>query len=397
MATRSKNQPEVDCNVINERQLPKKKYVSKKVMSTIYSSTSEEDETTSGDSEDVHTWMDVYDEYKKWKKSAGYKQPEHGPPGKAKPHNGISNRWYMIVINNPTKDDFLAFHNDDWEYCRAQIEVGDGSKKYQSKGTAHIQAVIYYKNKRVTPFKKYKVGYVEALRCKPAALNYTDKDKTRVLGPWEWGEEPCQGQRNDIIEACEFLRTAKCVDALAFEAPEMLIKYGKGFDRFFSAIQPDRIGKPIVHWRYGESGSGKTEYCKRQHPPRKEPVNWYLKDCSMWWSKYAQQEAVIIDDYEKWEKGFRDFLIFIGGEPYEGEIKYGHVKVNCKYIYITSEFHPKTYFTRTVDSANCWRQVERRLTSITEVKRKVKENKTVYKPVETVEINEWDSNESSSE
>jgi len=137
--------------------------------------------------------------------------------------------------------------------------------------------------------------------------------------------------------------------------PEEYIKYHKGIEAFKSSLYSHRTEAPIVEWRLGLAGTGKT-----REPFDKHIDSVYIKDGTMWWDGYEQQEAIIVDDFDgHWP--YRDFLRFLDRYPYQGQYKGGYHKINSKFLYITCE-HPPEHFW----SGNELAQIKRRITSIIE-------------------------------
>lgn len=141
-----------------------------------------------------------------------------------------------------------------------------------------------------------------------------------------------------------------------FDYPLLYCKYFKSLEKMLSAMQPKREVPPHVYWRWGLSGTGKTRYCIETHETH------YIKDGTPWWDNYANQEAVIIDDFDN-NIPFRTLLRILDRYTYQGQIKGGYVNINSPYIYITCEFPPNKYW-----GGNELKQIERRLTSVQEIK-----------------------------
>lgn len=242
-------------------------------------------------------------------------------------------RGYMLTINNPKLSDYNAIKNDDHEYVIYQTE---------KVTTVHIQGFVYYKNPRSfgAMKKKYPTAHIEIARNVNDCIKYCSKDESRVSGPYENGIRPSQGQRNDLMMIYEDIKKgAKPIDIIS-KYPDSYIRYTKGITSMMMEMQEDRTGPSIVIWLWGASRTGKTSTVFKTHK------SVYVKDGTQWWDKYYQQEAIVIDDFDgKWP--FRDLLRLLDYTPYQGQYKGGYVKVNSKYIYITSEFAPEYYYKGT--------------------------------------------------
>lgn len=263
----------------------------------------------------------------------------------------IRARAWMLTINNPTQADFDLMNSHPCQYCIWQKERG-------KEGTLHIQAFVYYCNPRVWPKKTFTTAHIEPAKDNNACIKYCSKEETRVEGPFERGTRPNQGARTDLKEAIALLDSGG-IQALKNEAPEMLVKYPRGFTLLESLKYQDRNPTipPTIVWIWGLSGVGKTRHCIEAH------TSYYIKDGTMWWDGYCQQTAIIIDDFDgKWP--YRDFLRLLDRYPYQGQFKGGYIKINSPLIYITCEYPPDEFW-----QDNELAQVTRRLSLIINLKK----------------------------
>lgn len=173
---------------------------------------------------------------------------------------------------------------------------------------------------------------------------------------FEYGEPTEQGKRNDIRDLAQLIKSNQVsqVDVM-FDYPELYMKYSRSIEKMFNAMLKPRDTVPQVHWRWGLAGTGKTRYCIETHPSH------YVKDGTMWWDGYQQQEAIIIDDFDN-AIPYRTLLRMLDRYVYQGQVKGGYVQINSPYIYITCEHPPRYYW-----SGNELAQVMRRLTSVEEI------------------------------
>ena len=171
----------------------------------------------------------------------------------------------------------------------------------------------------------------------------------------QWGERSCQGKRSDIEDATDLIDEGRSVAEVASANPCVFVKYHKGLLAYKYTISQNRCSQPIVNWRWGLTGTGKTRYCIEKHPSH------YIKDGSKWWDGYEGQEAIIIDDFDgAWP--FRDLLRLLDRYIYQGQTKGGYVKINSPYIYITCEYPPSHFY-----HDNELKQLTRRINSVAEV------------------------------
>lgn len=239
-------------------------------------------------------------------------------------------RAWFLTINNPTEPEIVTLRSDDWVYMVYQIEVG-------KKGTEHLHAYLYYKNPRVWPKRKFPRARIEVVKKLDKARAYCMKEDTRISGPFEFGKIPEQGARNDLTEVAEAVLSGTPVCTIATDNPGLYVRYHRGLQALAASQFKDRTAKPFVTWLWGLSGTGKTKEAFG------DGASVYIKDGTMWWDNYRQQERVVIDDFDgKWP--YRDLLRVLDRYPYQGQVKGGYVPLNSPYIFITCEFPPAQFW-----------------------------------------------------
>jgi len=270
-------------------------------------------------------------------------------------------RGWCFTINNYTSDEFEKLGTIDCRYIVYGREIGAG-------GTNHLQGYVELKERlRLSAVKSHICAraHIEPRRGTPQeASDYCKKDGDF----FERGELLQQGRRSDLEDV------AKAVLSKSFKPqdfPVCYIKFSKGIDALTCSLLTDRIDPPKVFWRWGLAGVGKTRYVFDTHGTD----NIYVKDSSMWWNGYTQQQVILIDDFcGKWP--FRDLLRLLDRYPYQGQYKGGYVKINSPYIYITCEFPPSHFW-----QGNELAQVVRRLTFVNQVSVSITANLWASPPV----------------
>lgn len=266
-----------------------------------------------------------------------------------------SYRRVVITINNWTPQDLFAFKYlaKNAVYAIAGAEVGE-------KGTPHIQGFIHLPNaKKGANWKKAlpRAHFIPASGDDHSNKKYCSKEE-QVL--YEVGEPTAQGSRTDIKEITDKIRNLELsMDDIMWDYPDMYLRYHKAFEKMYSSLHAVRTDPPQVVWLWGKSGTGKTRFAVEEHKD-----SHYIKDNTIWWDGYNQQEAIIIDDFDG-DIPFRVMLRMLDRYQYQGQIKGGYVHINSNHIYITSEFPPSYYYG---ESDNRLKQITRRLTSVIEMK-----------------------------
>lgn len=235
--------------------------------------------------------------------------------------------------------------------CRYMIYAHEVGKS----GTPHLQGYVEFTSpKRLSTLKKQLGRGIHWEARKGTAVQASDycrKQDTENL--FEKGEMSHQGERTDLHKVDEMVTEKATLAQIAEECPVEFIKYQRGITalRNLRVLKP-RSGPAICVWLWGKTGVGKTRFPFDTHD------TVYIKDGTMWWDGYDQQEAIVVDDYDgKWP--FRNFLQFLDRYPFQGQVKGGYVNINSPYIYVTCEFPPSSLYSGTELA-----QVERRLTGI---------------------------------
>jgi len=166
------------------------------------------------------------------------------------------------------------------------------------------------------------------------------KDDTRTHGPWEYGEEPAQGKRNDLLEVAAYAKDHTMTD-LATLYPADVIRHHRGLQEYKRLITPDRNHHTdlIIYW--GLPGTGKSTRISELWPD----AYWLKRSRTHdpWWDGYDGHETVIIDEFYGWITV--DLMTrLIDRFPLTVEVKGSAVKFVAKRIVITSNADPWTWW-----------------------------------------------------
>lgn len=258
----------------------------------------------------------------------------------------------VFTINNPDK--ILEFENNSCvRGCIWQKERGES-------GTEHYQGYIEFTKPMSFKAIKEVIGdraHVEKrMGTRDQAIAYCQKEDTRIDGPWTFGDMKLgrpgqQGKRSDLDDACEKIISSgrninEGMREVALDSPVVFVKYHKGLQALASRINmQDRSEKPLVEWVWGPTGCGKTLYATTR------TKTFYIKDGTMWWDGYEQQETIVIDDFDgKWP--FRDLLRILDRYPYQGQYKGGYHKINSPNIIITCDRTPQALYAGSEHEEN---------------------------------------------
>ncbi len=247
---------------------------------------------------------------------------------------------YVIIsheLGQETWDSKQPYAKQKW-HIQGYVEFG---RQVRGSALKKLHSQIHWESREGTAFqammycrKELPVNYLLMLQ-----FAHMDAEQIDKYLCYEHGKISRQGERIDLEDLSQMIIHRVPMIDVAAANPKTYVKFHKGFDALCNLQYKNRIMKPRVIWIYGAAGVGKTRHCVDNHPD-----SHYIKDGTQWWPNYAQEDAIIIDDFDgKWP--FRDLLRLLDRYKYAGQYKGGYVKVNSPNIYITCEFHPSKYWS----------------------------------------------------
>jgi len=278
-------------------------------------------------------------------------------------------RAFCWTLNNYTESEVAVLKNVPCKY------IVWGEERGESK-TPHLQGYVEMVNATTTEAMKRVLGqrtHIEHRKgtskqasdyCLKGEQSHEEWTELQENGPnfgknyvgYTRGVLSQQGKRVDLDEIGASIFAGNTLETISQEHPGAFIQYGRGIERLKAMQYKDRTCRPTCVWRWGLAGTGKS------YKPMHDHETFYIKDGTKWWDGYEQQEAIVIDDFDKDSWCFRDFLRLLDENPYAGEFKGGYIKINSPYIYVTCEHPPEHLWV-----GNELTQVERRFAEIIEV------------------------------
>jgi len=273
---------------------------------------------------------------------------------------GSRSRGWCFTINNYTDDDksiVLALAHAKRPHP-VYIIVGEEVGK---KGTPHLQGYVYYESPRVFSVMKKALPRANIQAAKGTGeqnKTYCSKEGNVFL---EEGEPPTQGERTDLEEIYAMLREGANMEAILDVEPNyqcLLVA-----EKWLKYKEPARDFKPVVHWLWGDPGTGKSKDAEAAFqgvfyspPPTSVAKFW---DC------YDAHENVIIDDIDPGDIPYRQLLRMLDRYAYRVETKGGTRQLLAKTMYICTEEPPEAFVPRGKDAY----ALMRRLTTVTHYRR----------------------------
>lgn len=268
-------------------------------------------------------------------------------------------RNYVFTINNPNGKHFEMLHNlydcGIASYVLFQLEIGEESKTEHFQG--HLELT---KGMTISALQKqtgeFKFGFLAPCVDREKSIKYVTKGKTKVAGPWSFGEPKIQGYRTDLQEVCEMIKNGTSFKTIAEEYPMQIVRYGRGFKELKSLLTEDRVGwKPFLTVIKGSPGRGKSKFIYDNHDSK----SIYCKSAkTVWWDGYDGHTVAVINEFgPKSPITMEELNELIDYYPCQVQIKHGSANFVARHVYITTNHAPSDWWTG--DMSSFWRRVDR--------------------------------------
>lgn len=251
--------------------------------------------------------------------------------------NPSKSRAFCFTLNNYT--------DAEQENLRA-LGVHDGTRflifgrERGESGTPHLQGYVLFNSATSAAAAKRRLGpryHVETARGRPDQnIKYCSKEGDTE----EFGQRPEPGRRSDLADARDAVQRGRSLKEAMSEGSV------RGFQalRFYSQLERIYNNKPRqrpeLHLVYGESGAGKSFWCKQQllelagddETPWTEPAQ-----APYWWEGVDQCSRVLLDDFrvEKREHFTLLLRMFDDFNIVQCPVKGGFVRWSPTVVYIT--------------------------------------------------------------
>lgn len=230
-------------------------------------------------------------------------------------------------------------------------------------GRKHLQGYIEYTSPWRLARVKAHLGtrtHLEPRKgTRQQAIEYCRKEDSRLEGPWTIGSEgSSQGKRSDLDSIADDIKAGSTIFEIVESFPSHYIRYRRGIEAMLSLYTQ----RNTPTWRpltvlvyYGEAGTGKTRQAIEE-----SDSDFFILDQGerVWFDGYYGQSVLIIDDFYGWIK-YGQLLRMLDGHPYRCEIKGGFVMAAWTRVVLTSNKHPREWYSNGLTPA-----LERRITEI---------------------------------
>lgn len=217
-------------------------------------------------------------------------------------------RNFCFTLNNPSTEEKEAVLR-----CPLAKYVIFGEEKGEKDGTPHLQG--YFEMKKTVRFsalkKLYPRMHIEKrggsqrqaiLYCMKGSQSHEEWQEKEDKGPnfgkgakvSESGKCKKQGQRNDLEQVSNMIRSGKRPRDIAEECPTTYIKHHKGIHALVAALVQPRNEKPHVTVLWGKTGTGKS---RKARELLKEDVYIWHPQQNQWFDGYYGQTRVIFEEF----------------------------------------------------------------------------------------------------
>ncbi len=275
--------------------------------------------------------------------------------------SNLPNRSFVFTWNNPTLSGIVLLSLFESEplvkYVIFQLEEGSTTL------TPHFQGVCFLV-RPIRPrrfFSTFSTSiHFEARRGSVSqAISYCRKPEGHLDGPWEFGTPPPgQGSRSDMLRASELVRGPVGLLAIVNTFPGLFVRYHGGFLRMRNLSAPGRTQPPVVYLLHGPTGCGKTRLCWERFPA----LYARLPDCRFFDGISPYDKVLLLDDFSgaNCKMSLSMLLQLLDRYPIRVEVKGSSCHMNATVILITTNIHPRQWYTYT-DRMEHYAALERRI------------------------------------
>lgn len=252
-------------------------------------------------------------------------------------------RLWCFTYNNPQPE----WRHSVEEHWRDRFTyLGIGEEVSPSTGTPHLQGCFRCSQPIRHAAAKVRICQslgADSVHLEAAAGTFAQcRDYCSKDGSFhEWGEQPKQGKRTDLADASKLvIDNMGNVDAVIREFPAEFVKYHRGLIALGQRLQPRRDFKTKIIWCWGPTGTGKSRFCHEQAPEA-----YWKPSNNKWWDGYANEDAVIIDDFRPCKEVPLSYILRLFDRyPLSVESKGGTLVFNSKVIYVTAPKRPEDLY-----------------------------------------------------
>jgi len=262
--------------------------------------------------------------------------------------------WFIDYVKEKLNYRYLIFQQ---ERCPKTTRV-------------HFQGTIVFDNRRSIKNAKKILNncHIEACENVFASIEYCRKDESREGGPWEDGEAPEQGKRNDLISLRDKIMEGKTEYDIMMDntLAATYARYSRFADKCIEMKMKkfsNALRKVQVEVIWGASGVGKTFRVYEENGYDKVYRVQCIND-KVWFDGYGGEDVIILDDFYGWVK-WDYFLGLLDVYPCRLDVKGKSAWACWTKVYITSNVHPKQWYPNKLLNGELRDEFVRRIHKVT--------------------------------
>lgn len=164
----------------------------------------------------------------------------------------------------------------------------------------------------------------------------------------ELGEAPAQGNRTDINDMVEAIKSGTKVDDITIDNPEAFHQMGRTLSRVEDIVMRTRYRTEMTTglWLWGPTGTGKSHRAFDGFSPTTHYVKC-LED--QWWDGYTGQDTVILNDF-RGQISFPELLTLVDKWPHSVRRRNREpFPFTSKHVIVTSSMSPLMMYGSTLE------------------------------------------------
>lgn len=264
--------------------------------------------------------------------------------------NGARNYMVTVFARPGADDDLCLLRPESWPGCSFfvyQRELCPVTARVHFQGYLELERQMTF-----TAIKRQFEGletahFEKRFGSQKQAIDYCSKERSRLEGPWFYGESKAQGERSDLIAVKRALDDGVSLSKISDDFYGPWIKYQRSFREYKRIHTKPRDFKSTVILIVGPSGVGKSRFATQLCAYLGTTYKCPDKHSGFWCDDYDGQTVFFMDEFDgdrMRPKAFNDLC-----DRYECVVPVhggaGHQMVS-KYIVIVSNYAPKYWWKK---------------------------------------------------
>lgn len=302
-------------------------------------------------------------------------------------NNFAAKCWgFTVQLTNVVHGQELALNiegwNAEWTHALETKEIEYASWQVETcptSGRLHGQLFVKFakkirKNQAYSFYLFTYPGVVEHPHCwkcvhMQESRDYSIKEESRFLGPWEFGVWTTMGARKDLDRVYDMVCAGATSQEILDSAPSSFIRYTRGISAAQLLVPPSLVNeRRRIYLCYGEPGSGKSYFPRmvHKHGARDDAARiWIAAGSFGWFDGYIGQRVALLDEFSGARSGVKlaDLLVWTDKYNVRVAVKCGFTWWTARYVWITTMHHPSDWYAwggRATD----WRALVRRFSAV---------------------------------